>query len=109
MMILWRRHKAGCATAALCRCRKEQKRECHCCRCPIWAGGYFGGSRIRKSLDTGDWAKAQRKALETEAELNGETPKKSKPKEWTTVIEAQEQATIARRKRYSWPTPQREA
>ena len=82
--------------AALCRCRKEQKRECHCCRCPIWADGYFGGSRIRKSLDTGDWAKAQRKALETEAELNGETPKKSEPKEWTTVIEGQEPTTIAK-------------
>src|SRR5262245_47393706 len=63
-MILWRRHKAGCAAAALCRCRKEQKRECHCCRCPIWADGYFGVSRIRKSLDTGDWSKAQRSAAE---------------------------------------------
>lgn len=93
MMILWRRHKAGCIVQ--CRCRKEQKRECHCCRCPIWADGYFGGSRIRKSLDTGDWAKAQRKALETEAELNGETPKQSEPKEWT-ITEAQEPTTIAK-------------
>jgi integrase/recombinase XerD len=64
-MILWRRHKAGCA--ADCRCRKEQKRECHCCRCPIWGDSYFGASRIRKSLDTGDWAKAERKAAEMEA------------------------------------------
>ena len=65
-MILWRRHKAGCTAAAQCTCRKEQKRECHCCRCPIWADGYFGASRIRKSLDTGDWNKAQRKAGEME-------------------------------------------
>ncbi len=66
-MILWRRHKAGCVAAALCRCRGEHKRECHCCRCPIWADGYFGASRIRKSLDTGDWAKAERKVAEMEA------------------------------------------
>ena len=66
-MILWRRHKAGCAAAAQCRCRKEQKRECHCCRCPIWPDGYFGTSRIRKSLDTADWSKAQRIAAEMEA------------------------------------------
>jgi integrase len=29
--------------------------------------GYFGASRIRKSLDTGDWSKAQRVAVEMEA------------------------------------------
>src|SRR5487761_629580 len=83
MMILYRRHKAGCAG---CRCRKEKKRECHCCRCPIWAGGYFEGSRIRKSLDTGDWSKAQRSALNMEAQLT--EPKKSE--------EAQEPTTIAK-------------
>jgi integrase/recombinase XerD len=66
-MILWRRHKTSCAAAAECRCRKEQKRECHCCRCPIWADGYFGASRIRKSLDTGDWSKAQRSAEDIQA------------------------------------------
>ena len=66
-MILWRRHKAGCTAVAQCRCRKEQKRECHCCRCPIWADDYFGASRIRKSLDTGDWSKALRGAAEMEA------------------------------------------
>ena len=66
-MILWRRHKAGCAAAAQCRCRKEQKRECHCCRCPIWAGCGPRASRVRKSLDTGDWLKAERKAIEMEA------------------------------------------
>ena len=65
MLILWRRHKLGCAAG--CRCRKEKKRECHCCRCPIWADGYFGPSRIRKSLDTGDWAKAERERAEIEA------------------------------------------
>lgn len=65
MLILWRRHKAGCA--ADCPCRKEKKRECHCCRCPIWADGYFGASRVRQSLDTGDWARAERKRAEIEA------------------------------------------
>lgn len=66
-MILSRRHKAGCAAITVCRCRKEQKRECHCCRCPIWVDGYFGRSRFRKGLDTGDWAKGERKAAEMEA------------------------------------------
>jgi integrase/recombinase XerD len=64
-MILWRRHKASCA--ADCRCRKEQKRDCHCCRCPIWADGHFATERIRKSLDTGDWAKGERTAAGMEA------------------------------------------
>lgn len=64
-MILWRRHKASCAVD--CRCRREQKRECHCCRCPIWADGHLGPSRVRRSLDTGDWTKAQRSAAEMEA------------------------------------------
>ena len=63
-MVLCRRHKAGCAG---CRCRREKKRECHCCRCPIWADGYFGTSRLRQSLDTGDWARAERKRAEIEA------------------------------------------
>jgi integrase/recombinase XerD len=65
MLILWRRHKAGCAAAAQCRCRKEQKRECHCCRCPIWIDGH--DHKIRQSLDTGDWMKAERKRAEIEA------------------------------------------
>lgn len=62
-MILWRRHKAGCE--ADCRCRKEKKRECHCCRCPIWIDGL--DHKIRQSLDTGDWARAERKRAEIEA------------------------------------------
>lgn len=63
MLILWRRHKAGCS--ADCRCRKEKKRECHCCRCPIWIDGL--DHKIRQSLDTGDWARAERKRGEIEA------------------------------------------
>jgi integrase/recombinase XerD len=64
-MILWRRHKAGCAAMASCRCRKEQKRECHCCRCPIWIDGF--DHKVRQSLDTGDWSRAERKRAEMEA------------------------------------------
>lgn len=88
MLILWRRHKAGCA--AVCRCRKEKKRDCHCCRCPIWADGYFGASRIRKSLDTGDWAKAERKVAEMEAaphEGSLSLPKESEPVSITVACE----------------------
>ena len=66
-MILWRRHKTGCVPAANCRCRKERKRDCHCCRCPIWIDGYDRKGRKRESLDTGDWSKAERRALEREA------------------------------------------
>jgi integrase/recombinase XerD len=80
-MILWRRHKAGCTAAEQCQCRKEQKRECHCCRCPIWADAYFGSSRIRKSLDTGDWSKAQRGAMQLESSWveNGSIRPEPKP------------------------------
>jgi hypothetical protein len=67
MLILWRRHKAGCA--ADCRCRKK-KRECHCCRCSIWADGYIGAPRFRQSLDTGDWAKAEQKRRKIEDEAS---------------------------------------
>lgn len=88
-MILWRRHKTGCV-AAQCQCRKERKRECHCCRCPVWVDGYVGGSRIRKSLDTGDWSKAQRKALEIEAQSDGEILESLQTQEPTTIAKAQE-------------------
>ena len=62
MMILYRRHRAGCAG---CRCRKERKRECHCCRCPIWIDGR--DHEIQRSLDTGDWARAERERAKIEA------------------------------------------
>lgn len=87
-MILWRRHKAGCEASSCCRCRKEQKRECHCCRCPIWVDGYVAGCRIRKSLDTGDWSKALRSSSEIEEqEYMGSAPaEKAEP---MTISKAQ--------------------
>lgn len=95
-MILWRRHKTGCTAGALCRCRKEQKRECHCCRCPIWADAYLvdGSSkvrkRIRKSLDTGDWSKALRRAAEIESQRALPIEISSEKAEPTTIAKSQE-------------------
>ncbi len=62
MLIIYRRHKAGCSG---CQCRKEKKHTCHCCRCPIWIDGR--NHEIQQSLDTGDWAIAERKRAELEA------------------------------------------
>lgn len=62
MIVIYRRHRKGCSG---CSCRKEQKRECHCCRCPIWVDGL--DHKIRRSLDTGDWARAERERMKIEA------------------------------------------
>ena len=44
---------------------EQRERERHCCRCPIWVDGF--DHKIRRSLDTGDWSTAKRKAAEIEA------------------------------------------
>ena len=54
MLTLWRRHLKSCPHRA--KGRTYQK-----CSCPIWFDGELGGQRVRKSLDTRDWARAGRK------------------------------------------------
>ncbi len=82
-MILWRRHKVGCEAAARCRCRKEQKRECHCCRCPIWIDGFE--HKARRSLGIGDWSRAERKRAEIEAAWEKGEPSVSRKSEPVSI------------------------
>ena len=54
MLSLWRRHLDNCPFGA--KGRKHTK-----CSCPIWCDGDVDGKRLRKSLETRDWARATRK------------------------------------------------
>ena len=51
MLTPYRRHTRKCKFTS----REERK-----CSCPIWCDGELNGSRYRKSLNTRDWARAQR-------------------------------------------------
>jgi len=53
MLMLWRRHEAKCP-------HKKKGRTCLKCQCPIWCDGDIDGKRVRKSLETRDWARATR-------------------------------------------------
>src|SRR5205814_1475591 len=53
MLSLWRRHLTGCP-------HRNKGRLCTKCSCPIWCDGEIDGKRIRKSMDTRDWARATR-------------------------------------------------
>ncbi len=59
MLSLWRRHTKDCKH------RKEGRRFTKC-SCPVWCDGEVAGRRVRKSLDTRNWARAGRKAATLE-------------------------------------------
>jgi site-specific recombinase XerC len=62
MLTIYRRHRKHCKY-----CRKGRKYR-HC-QCPIWVDGFLGGGkRIRESLETRDWQRAQGTIREWEAE-----------------------------------------
>ncbi len=67
MLTLWRRHLKACAHAA--RGRLYTK-----CACPIWCDGDVAGSRVRKSMDTRDWARAMRNLGKIEDPTHGMRP-----------------------------------
>jgi site-specific recombinase XerD len=50
----WRCHLKACP-------HRDKGRGYTKCSCPIWCDGRIDGKRIRKSLDTRDWARAMRK------------------------------------------------
>jgi site-specific recombinase XerD len=54
MLSLWRRHEAKCP-------HKLKGRSWIKCPCPIWYDGEIDGKRVRRSLETRDWARATRK------------------------------------------------
>lgn len=49
---LWRRHLKSCPLSG----RAERK-----CSCPIWCDGSLGGRRVRQSLGTTNWDRAERR------------------------------------------------
>jgi site-specific recombinase XerD len=53
MFTIFRRHESSCHY-------KQRGRTWTKCQCPIWCDGQLLGKRVRKSLDTRDWARARR-------------------------------------------------
>ena len=61
MLTIWRRHTAACPHRAKGRAYLK-------CSCPLWADGYVDGKRIlRQSLETRDFARARKRAVELES------------------------------------------
>jgi hypothetical protein len=60
MLTTYRRHRKACPH----RCEGRKYRRC---KCTIWVDGLLGDRKIRKSLDTADWQKAQDTVREWEA------------------------------------------
>jgi site-specific recombinase XerD len=79
MLSIYRRHRRACP-------HRNQGRKYRRCQCPIWADGFLGGQEIRKSLGLRDWARAQDKVREWEAE-NRQTVEQAQP---VTLSEATE-------------------
>jgi len=59
MFTLFRRHESKCP-------HRKQGRRYIKCQCPIWCDGQFAGKRVRKSMDTRDWARASRNLAKIE-------------------------------------------
>jgi len=57
VLSLWRRHLKACPHRGE---GKNKGRQYTKCSCPIWCDGEVDGKRVRKSLDTRDWARAMR-------------------------------------------------
>ena len=53
MLRLWRRHLKSCP-------HRKKGRPFTKCSCPIWCDGELDGKRVRKAMDTRDWARATR-------------------------------------------------
>jgi site-specific recombinase XerD len=62
MLTLWRNHLHKCPHYGEGRDRKDKGK----CGCPVWCDGTLNGRRHRKSLETRDWARADRKLAELE-------------------------------------------
>jgi integrase len=67
MFSLWRRHESECP-------HKRKGRACTKCQCPIWCDGEVDGERVRKSLQTRDWARATRNLAKVEDPTFGLKP-----------------------------------
>src|SRR5262249_16752537 len=59
MLSLWRRHEGKCP-------HKKKGRRHIKCDCPVWCDGEIDDKRIRKTLETRDWARATRKLAKIE-------------------------------------------
>lgn len=61
MLNIYRRHKKGCG-------HKGEGRAYRRCHCPLWVEGKIGTEKLRKTLDTADWQRAQDTVRQWEAE-----------------------------------------
>ena len=59
MLSLWRRHESKCPY-------KGKGRVWTKCQCPVWCDGELDGKRVRKSMETRDWARATRNLVKFE-------------------------------------------
>jgi integrase len=64
MLTLWRRHLKNCK-------HRDGGRAYTKCSCPIWCDGEVNGARVRKSMDTRDWARAARNLGKIEDPTHG--------------------------------------
>jgi site-specific recombinase XerD len=64
MLSLWRRHVKDCP-------HRRKGRGYSKCSCPIWCDGEIDGKRIRKAMDTRDWARATRNLAKFEEPTYG--------------------------------------
>ena len=67
MLSLWRRHEISCP-------HRSKGRVCIKCDCPIWCDGEVDGKRVRKSMDTRDWARATKSLVKLEDPFYGLKP-----------------------------------
>src|SRR5436309_3224898 len=67
MLTLWRRHVKACPHGTKGRLHTK-------CSCPIWCDGEVNGERVRKSMDTRDWARAMRNLGKIEDPIHGFRP-----------------------------------
>ncbi len=95
MLTLWRRHEKSCKHSAKGRAHVK-------CQCPVWADGMLNGQRVRSSMKTRDWARAQRKAFKLEDEVldNGRRARKAVKAATAAFLESIT-GEIATRKKYS--------
>ncbi|MCI0724911.1 MAG: site-specific integrase [Acidobacteria bacterium] len=65
MLTIYRRHRKSCSHRGHGENRGRRYRRC---QCPIWVAGLIGEVRLRRSLGTRDWQKAQEIVREWEAD-----------------------------------------
>lgn len=96
MLSLWRRHELKCP-------HRRKGRAWIKCQCPVWCDGELDGTRIRKSMETRDWARAGRKLADLEERTRGKAEPERRRKailEAVNIFLAQLSAQPSTNKKY---------